>query len=230
MSTSKVWGGKLWIDNRTGKYVSCAQAYNKELQKHQDILGDILIFLHQDIAFDNDAFLQRITTELVANPNQILGFAGMSSEGKVYSNLKYEKTKQYITKAHLNDKKEVLSLDECCIAMTKELYQKIYFDDIVCSHWHLYAVDFCYTARCKFGVKSYVLPEVIFHKYDGSSGLTTDGYFLFTMWKLARKFHRDVSTIYAPCYITSTRIIPCVIRIMKSLLGNALRNCKSKFL
>lgn len=69
----------------------------------------------------------------------------------------------------LKEKTEVESLDECCFAMTKKIYNKVRFDEETCSHWHLYAVDFCYEARRKIELKSYVIPELIYHKYDGTS-------------------------------------------------------------
>ncbi len=77
-SLSNAGGGypKLLINNINHKYSSCAEAYNRELQQHDNDLGDILVFLHQDIAFDNDDWLERIKIELQTNPNQILGFAG----------------------------------------------------------------------------------------------------------------------------------------------------------
>ena len=43
----------LLIDNSANKYKSAAEAFNSEYEAHKQELDDILIFLHQDIAFDN---------------------------------------------------------------------------------------------------------------------------------------------------------------------------------
>lgn len=213
----------LLIDNTKSRYASCAEAYNKEITRHLHEMGDILIFLHQDIAFDNNEFERRIVEELESDPNQIVGFAGMPRSGKTVSNLKYQKTKKYITSTQIREKTEVLSLDECCFAMTKELYLKLRFDERACSHWHLYAVDICYEAKRRFGTTSYVLPETIYHKCDGTSGLFTDHHFLWTMWKLIRKYRHDYTSIYAPCYIVSTKYNAALVRLFRSVINNMIR-------
>ena len=46
----KAWNRNiLLIDNRKGRYSSCAEACNKELLNKSIV--DILVFIHQDIAF-----------------------------------------------------------------------------------------------------------------------------------------------------------------------------------
>lgn len=215
-------GNFLLIDNQKGKYASCAEAYNKELKSRWNDLGDVLIFLHQDIAFDDDSFICRIEQELKTNPQQILGFAGMPRAGRTVSNLRYFSTKQFITCTQIKEKTEVESVDECCFAMTKNLYFKILFDEKTCSHWHLYAVDFCYQAKREFNISSYVLPESIYHKMDGSSGLSTDRHFLWTMFKMTRKYRNRFSTMYAPCYIVSTSLPKAMLKIGKTMLRNML--------
>lgn len=154
-----------------------------------------MIFVHQDIAFDDDRFQQQIVKELSANPNQIFGAAGMPIIGRTISNLKYRRTDKYITATQLDEKTEVESVDECCFAMTKNLCLSLMFDEQTCSHWHLYAVDFCYEARRRFGIKSFVLPENIYHKMDGTSGLTTDYHFLWTIWKMTKRFQSDIHSL-----------------------------------
>lgn len=73
-------------------------------------IGDILVFIHQDIAFENREFEKRIVQELTDNPNQILGFAGMTEQGIVVSNLRYLSTKEYITKRQIVEKQNALLL------------------------------------------------------------------------------------------------------------------------
>lgn len=212
----------LLIDNTSKRYHSCAEAYNTEIRNHVQQLGDILIFVHQDIAFDDDSLQQRIVQELSANPNQILGVAGMPKSGRTISNLRYRRSGKYITNTQLNEKTEVESVDECCFAMTKKLCLQLMFDERTCSHWHLYAVDFCYDAQRRFGVKSYVLPESIYHKMNGTSGLTTDLQFLLTIWKMVQKYRKDFGTIYTPCYIVSTRLPYALLKIFRTMIKNIL--------
>lgn len=211
----------LLINNTYSTYSSCAKAYNSELQQHNNDLGDILVFSHQDIAFDDSKWLERITIELLDNPNQILGFAGMPKTGRTVSNMRYQKTKDLITKTQLVEKTEVESLDECCFAMTKELYMKVRFDERTCNHWHLYAVDFCYEAKRKLGAKAYVLPEMIYHKCDETSGLHVDFHFLWTMWKITRKYKQDAQ-IVTPCYTISTSPLRALTKIMRTIGKNII--------
>jgi GT2 family glycosyltransferase len=211
-------GDALLIDNTTHQYASCAAAYNTELAKHPGRPEDILVFLHQDIAFEDDGFLRRITAEFTQNPNQVLGFAGMPLSGRTVSNLKYYGNKKYITQTQVAEKQQVESLDECCFAMTRGLYERVRFDEATCFHWHLYAVDFCYAARLNQDAPSFVLPEVIYHKMDNSSGLTTDSYFLRTLARMRRKYQGRIEKIYTPCFIVSTRLLPFMVKMVKSTL------------
>jgi hypothetical protein len=215
-----IGGGKILIDNMLKVYSSCAKAYNTELAKHPGNPDDVLVFLHQDIAFDDDRFLKRIVAELKENPNQVLGFAGMPKAGRTVSNLKYFRTKQYITGTQVPEKMEVESLDECCFAMTRGVYEQVRFDEQTCDHWHLYAVDFCYAARLRYGIRSYVLPETIYHKMDGSSGLQTDRHFLRSLEKMRKKYRKEVDVIYTPCYIVSTHLLPFIVKTFRTYIKN----------
>ena len=58
----------ILIDSTLNNYRSAAEAYNKTIEKHKDEIGEILIFLHQDIAFSDSGFLEKIISELTANP------------------------------------------------------------------------------------------------------------------------------------------------------------------
>lgn len=205
-------------------YKSASQAYNCGLSCCQIKDKDILIFVHQDIAFKDSRFLKRIVKEFTSNENQLIGVAGMSPERKTISNLKYLNTGEYITRERVKSTTEVLSLDECMFSMTGKMYNNIRFDEKTCSHWHLYAVDFCYEAKRKYGTKSRVIPEQVFHKYDNYGGLYTDSYFLRTMWKMIRKYRKDYDMIYTPCYIISTQPLKAIIKLIKTYIKNILRN------
>lgn len=188
----------LPIDNSGNKYKSLATAYNENLEKYRNQLSDILIFAHPDIAFDDDIFEKKIIEELTNDPNLIIGFAG-ETEGPTLSNLKYRRSKNFIA-IPFSEKTECLSIDECCFAMTKELFFKIKFDETACDNWHLYAADFCYDARRRYGTRTIVLPETIYHKEEAGKGLTVDINFLRTMWKLTKKYKGSYPRIKTTCY------------------------------
>ena len=211
----------IFIDTKNPKYKfvkSAASAYNFVLNTYRETLGDILIFVHQDIAFDNSLFLQRIITELSTNPRQILGFAGVIKDVnvKILSNLKYRRTNKFITGYQVENKEKVFSLDECCFALKKEWCLKILFDEIVCFHWHLYAVDLCYALKFNYGINSYVLPEIIYHKEDNSTGLYTDKYYFKSMWNLLKKYKSRTDIIYTTCFVCRTNLIFAFVKIIKT--------------
>lgn len=212
----------VFIDAQKCQYHSAAEAYNVEVKKNNEILKDILVFLHQDIAFNSAELFLKIIQELSNNPNQIIGLAGMPLRGRTISNLKYKETDCYIAATRVYEKTEVCSVDECCFALTKDVFLKLLFDDTICNGWHLYAVELCYRAASHLNVPSYVLPEIIYHKMNGTTGLTTDFMFLKTIWRIARKYKNYTMKIYAPCYIVSTSFIPCLLKIIRTYFKNLL--------
>lgn len=203
-------------------YKSAAEAYNKTIEQREHEIGDILIFCHQDIAFDNVTFLQNIISELTENPNQIIGFAGIDTHGSVLSNLQYQENKQFITRNQIKAKEKVVTIDECCFATSKTVYQKLKFDEYVCNHWHLYAVELCCNAR-RNEISSYVMPDIIYHKKNNNGGMYTDKHFLKSMWRLIKKFKKDFDYIYAPCYICSTNKFIAVAKILRTSIRNLLQ-------
>lgn len=209
----------LYIDNFAHKYKSAAEAYNRTITEHWEQLGEIVLFAHQDIAFDEDLFMKRIVEMMKENDNRIIGVAGMNPSGSTISNLRYRNDGAYITRQRVNNPTRVASLDECLFAVSKKLLSKLKFDEINCFHWHLYAVDMCYEAVRSFGTEIIVIPESIYHKED-DHGLTTDKYFLRTMWKLTRKYRNDFSTIDTPCYHVSTSTLPALMKLSKTCLKN----------
>lgn len=183
-------------------YKSAAEAFNKTLYKYWGALGDAVCFIHQDIRFDNVDFHDRICLEIASNPFQLLGVAGVRDGETTSSNLRYYEDNSYITSLHLpaKDKLEVESLDECCFATSKKLLSKLKFDEFVCFHWHLYAVELCYAAKTLYDYPSYVLPEAVYHKFNNKEGLYRDKFFLQSMWRLLKKYHNRLDHICAPCF------------------------------
>lgn len=214
----------LLIDNRNNRYKSAAEAYNSEIKKNIDYIGDVIIFVHQDIAFDNLLFLKSLENKFSKGESGIFGYAGIASDGLVYSNLQYYYTKEYIipSQANYTSYKKVISVDECCFALKKELFVKIWFDEKVCFHWHLYAVDLCYQANLLFGVPTYVSPDILYHKERGSGGLTTDVYYFRTLWRISNKYRKDLRRIYSTCCVTKTNHISLLLTITKYLLASWL--------
>lgn len=189
---------------------------------------DILVILHQDIAFDTSEPWLRVQRELGENPRQIVGFAGMSKEvGRTISNVRDQGTKEFVTLTRVSEKTEVEALDECCFAITAGLFREIWFDAEVCDHWHLYAVNLCYEARLDHGARSYVLPESIYHKCTlpgRTLGGTqySDRHFLRCLRRMVRRYRKRVPVIYTTCLICPTSFIGSNLRLYRSTLKNII--------
>lgn len=212
------------IDNSDNRYASAAIAYNEEVGKSQLQHDDCLVFLHQDIGFIESNTLLNFEKQLKENPNTILGLAGMPVDGKTISNLKYMNNGEYITATRLSEIKEVESLDECFFAMSYNLFNKIKFDNQVCFHWHLYAVDICLQAKTQYNSNVCVLPNEAYHKLKGDdkNSLQTDNYFLRTMYRLIRKHRKNYSVIYTPCYIINTMPMLAISKLFRSAVKNLI--------
>ena len=211
----------ILIDNRKGQYTSAAQAYNNTIKN--DNMNDVVVFCHQDIAFKNTLLWEHAEEEFKRNPSQMLGVAGMSSEGMTVSNLKYFDSDCYVTKCQVSGTTEVKALDECCFMIPRQLLTKLSFDEATCPSWHLYAADFCYAARTLYGINSYVLPDEIYHKKTNMGGLYTDNSFLRSIWRMTRKYHHVYPIIYTPCYIVSTNPIKATVKLSRTFIKNLLR-------
>lgn len=213
----------ILVNSTEKNYQSAAEAYNTEFKLNKSDLGDILIFCHQDIAFDNDDLIHRILDLVSKNQNILIGVAGMPKQGKrTVSNLKYKKTGQYIVATQLENVTDVESIDECLFAIPRYLFEKVFFDSEVCTSWHLYAVELCYELRRKFNTRIVVIPETIYHKEDSSGGQTTDMKFLSTLYRMWRKHRKSFDELLSPCYNVKTAIIPFYKQILRTFLKNLI--------
>lgn len=217
---------RIFIDTQKYGFKSAAQAFNAVLStpdKYDVMLTEQLLFAHQDIYFKDPDVLTRIEALLTESPKDIFGFAGMTKQRKVPSNLKYKSTDSFITKTQLVNITEVESVDECCFSVNRTVWRQLHFDEVVCNHWHLYAVELCYNARLKLASKIYVLPFEVYHKFDLSEGLYTDNKFISSYWKLLKKYRRHFDTIYAPCYILTTFLPYAALRLTRTRLRNIFK-------
>lgn len=211
------------IDAAAEGFRSAAEAYNRTLQKRLQAAEDEqmrLIFCHQDIAFDDAGFLKKLEAAMDEYPDTIVGLAGITSDRRIVSNLRYRRSRAYITRHQLHQPTEVASLDECFFALPAALWHKVRFDEQTCDHWHLYAVDLCYALRRQLGTRSLVLPLAAFHKETDGSGLYTDRHFLRAMNRMVRKYRDSFSEIQTTCYQTPTRPLAAWLHYWRIRLYN----------
>lgn len=187
----------ILIDNTKNIFSSAAKALNHGAQQAK---GDILIFAHQDILFEDAHFLGKIEDALKSLPTgSLIGLAGVNDSKGVYTNIKQGPKHENAGTHELTDIIEVQTLDEVLIACHKETFNVLKFDEKTCDNWHLYGVDLSLSNLCK-GNHSFVLPLTLYHL---SSGKISLGYAL-TLFKVVRKHRRQVPYIYTTCSTVKT--------------------------
>ena len=156
--------------------------------------GDYLIFVHQDIVFENAFVLKQINDFSENNEFGIAGVAGCIVNGKrvltisnICHGLKHEKASNH----KINVPKAVISLDECLLIVPRKVFNKIKFSDIG-KTWHLYGTD--YSIQCKNeGYKVLVFP--ITNIWHASNGISLNANYFDSIQKLAKMYSEQKSII-----------------------------------
>lgn len=181
------------LDNREKRFSSAAKALNYGAET---AIGDILVFMHQDIYLWDETAMESYRSYLLENPDTVIGVAGKTSDGKVITDIwetknKIERGIRANGQAH-----KMETLDECLFAMTQKTWQRLRFDEVCCSHWHGYAVDICLANRLS-GNSNMMIPLKICHE---SLGNTNSKEFQDTMVRIVKKYRgTGIDRIYGTC-------------------------------
>ncbi|MDL2276772.1 glycosyltransferase [Breznakia sp. OttesenSCG-928-G09] len=137
------------IDNRNKEFSCAVDAINYGIEQST---SDLILVSHQDIMFLKEDSLRQIYNECIGLGDVIVGVAGVeynaASMKQKYSSILHGMGKHTSPVAALaTDIQEVFTVDECLFGFTKNVLDKINFDNQVCDSWHLYAVDLCYQAQ-----------------------------------------------------------------------------------
>ena len=210
----------LLVDNTKNKYESAAKALNVAGNQAS---GDYIIFVHQDIMFTSPNSLKSIESYLTSE-NKIFGVAGRKDSQGVITNITHGQDHRLAGSIQITKPVEVQTLDECLIIIPKNVFQKLKFDETVVDGWHLYAVEYCLSAK-KLGIDPYVIPaDDVYHL---SSGFSMNDSYYKILRKVARQ-HREYELIYTTMGIWPTKSIklnPYLVliktrRFLKNLLEN----------
>ena len=175
----------VMIDNRQKAFSSAAAVLNYGAKK---AVGDVLVFLHQDIEFLSDTALEQIYDYATESKNVIFGAAGVKSRkedasGKIFTSMYAGEDK--VKNSSLDNATECFTLDECLIACHRNCMKDIAFDEKTCDGWHLYGADLCLQAGLDPNLKVMVIPmDYVWHKSNGNA----DKSYHKTQSKLARKY------------------------------------------
>lgn len=171
------------LDNRKNIFSSAAKALNHGAEIAKE---EILMFMHQDVYLWDISAVERYREYLQKNADAIIGVAGTLNDGSVVMDIWETKDKiERGTRAN-GQIFEVETLDECLIAMTRQTWKKLRFDEVCCNNWHGYAVDIC-MANTLSGGRNMMVPLKICHD---SFGNAENDSFRDTVGRLVRKYRK----------------------------------------
>jgi len=204
----------IGIDNTSDEFKSASEALNYGGKKARN---KYIMFAHQDVCFFSNSWLEEIEGFLDSIDNLgIAGVAGMSESGS--SNQKrgrniitHGKPPQiWLWGNQIQKPESVQTLDECLIIIPKSIFDVLEFDEKIIVDWHLYAVDYCLSAKER-EFEVYVLPMEIYHlssavskkKFPSLVGPLPNMYYV-TLDKLIKKHRDSFKRIYTTCGDWST--------------------------
>lgn len=188
------------IEDSKTDFKSAAQALNHGGEMAS---GEYIIFAHQDVFMESEAWLSDLENQLRDIRNLgAAGIAGKSSESpEVVTNVKHGDNPHFAGKKQIDRPVKVQTLDECLIIVPKKVFNERKFDEKTCDGWHLYGVDYCLMLD-EMDLDVYVLPLPIIHKSSGDP--FADEYYRI-LGKLFKKYKNRYSTIHTTVSNWNTR-------------------------
>lgn len=183
---------KVFIDNSNNQFSSAASALNYGAQKAN---SKNLLFVHQDIVFNDEEQLNTIYRLLKNNSSSVIGSAGVKigTQG-IFSSMLDGAEKTLAGKYHIDTLTECDVLDECLMACSRNVYGNVKFDEIVCDYWDLYVVDFCLQAKSQ-NYSVFVAPLNVWHVSPGNP----QKQFYQCMFRLLKKYKGKFSRLQTCC-------------------------------
>lgn len=185
------------VDTVARPYPSAAAALNAGAAGAR---GRYLLFVHNDVAWDSPDFLRDAAAHLDRLPRVgAAGVIGVSGEGR-------NQAARYRNAVLAGEPPGVLSgvprtvpttvqtADELLLIVPAAEFRAQSFDEETCGGWHLYAVDYCLSARRR-GLEVYVLPLLVRHL----SGGRVDAAYFRTLGAVVRKHRAANRWIYTTC-------------------------------
>lgn len=175
----------ILINTQEMGFKSAASALNYGASRS---VGDILVFVHQDIELLNKNIFRKISEFCSFNDYGVAGVAGVSiKEHEVFSSVVQGNQKKQAGIA-VNEVREADALDECFFFINKKNFMG--FDDLG-NTWHMYAVD--YSLKCTLAKKKiYIVPLPVYHL---SPGWSLDNSYWRTLIQVGKKYKKKLDCV-----------------------------------
>jgi len=190
----------IGLDNTMGNFSSAACALN--FGARQALAESrYFLFAHQDIELLSPAFLEDVERQLSGlHDLGVAGVAGNSSQAnRILSNITHGMSGRSAGTA-IQKPVQVMTVDECCAIVPRQVFEKFMFDETVCDSWHTYVVELCLRIRAA-GLNVYVIPAALHH---ASLGTLNRSYFK-TLKKVLRAHRKTFPLVYTTCGRWSAR-------------------------
>jgi hypothetical protein len=172
-------------------FTSAAETLNYGASKAK---GELLVFVHQDVVFEEETVLSRVEAYYRQYEFGIAGVAGVLRQGDALHTV----TNIHHGKDHLpagaiqleNGPVAVDSLDECMLVIPAKVFRQHPFSDLG-QTWHLYGTDYALKMKQEH-LPVLVLPIDLWHLSEGAS---LNGNYFDAIWNLACIYRNQVSRI-----------------------------------
>lgn len=156
----------LLVDNSGNRFKSASTALTSGGKM---ATSKYVMFVHQDILLQSDTWLGDAEALLDSIEDLcVAGIAGMRDRRTKMSNMTQGNPPMLVGNFRVQEPVKVQTLDECLLIIPKKLFGELVFDESLCDTWHLYAVDYCLSAKRR-GLDSFVLPLPAHHRSAGYS-------------------------------------------------------------
>lgn len=155
------------IDNTKKKYDGAIAAFKDGVKESH---GQYLMFVNQDMCFDDPYLFQKVET--YCDAHQEVGMVGVNGvlDGKLYDG---------------QEMKAVNSLEEGLFVIPRNVMESYPFDEEICAHWQLYAVEYSYRMK-QVGKQVVALPLAVINTTNHA---LMDEDYIQTLTKIANKYH-----------------------------------------
>lgn len=203
----------ILIDNTQKKFKSAPEALNYGGERAN---GKYIMFVHQDIDLNSKTWLAD-AEKLLGSLNNlgVAGVAGKSENEKgMITNIKQGIPPKLAGINQIKNPKKVQTLDECLIIVPKSSFNRLKFDEEVCSGWHLYAVDYCLSVG-EMDLEVYVIPQSLHHM---SSGASFSKEYYVILKKLLKKHEKHYKKVYTSMGDWNISYPLCLQKILQRLI------------
>lgn len=182
----------IGVDNTNNTFKSAAQALNYGFNESS---GKFLVFVHQDLLILDNNFLEKVVRYFLELGDIIMGIAGNKfGDPNVYSNIEHSVYGRKVGFYQVIDPVIVDTLDEVFFSLPSDIFRKVMFDELICFHWHLYALDLCLNLKL-YNISSIVISCNAFHLSNGK----LDKNFFSTLKLLIAKHKNNFKQITTTC-------------------------------